>query len=115
VEEGYVWSGYVSRWWRELIRLDVPNWFNSETTRKVGNDANTKFWEKHCRGDLAFRVKYPQLFSLSNQKDAKVEDLSDGVMSEGGWCFSWRCHLFVWENEMLLALMEELEGFLSRQ
>ena len=50
VEEGYVWPGYVSRWWRELVRLDGSNWFNSEITRRVGNGANTSFWEVHWRG-----------------------------------------------------------------
>ena len=37
VDEEYVWSGYVSRCWRELVRLDDSNWFNSEITRRVGN------------------------------------------------------------------------------
>jgi len=27
------------------------------------------------RGDVAFRYKYPRLFSLSNQKEANVGDL----------------------------------------
>ena len=42
-------------------------------------------------------------------------DLRVGSMSEGVWCFSWRRSLFVWENEMLMVLMEDLEGFTGRQ
>jgi len=44
-----------------------------------------------------------------------VGDLWVGLISDGVWGFSWRHPLFVWENEMLLALMEDLEGFRSRQ
>jgi len=36
VEEEYVWPAHVSRWWRELVRLDDSHWFNFEIIRKVG-------------------------------------------------------------------------------
>ncbi|RHN44588.1 hypothetical protein MtrunA17_Chr7g0221041 [Medicago truncatula] len=44
------------------------NWFNSEATRKVGNGNSSNFWEVAWRGEIPFRVKYPRLFALSNQK-----------------------------------------------
>lgn len=111
VEEDYVWLVHTSRWWRDMVGLDESNWFNSELSRKVGNGANTKFWEVAWRGDFAFRHKYPRLLSLSNQKEACVGDLGDFNTTETNWLFSWRRPLFVWENELLMELLEDLEGF----
>jgi len=77
--------------------------------------ARTRAFGRCIGGDLPFRVKYPRLYSLSNQKEAKVGDLRVGSTLGGGWYFSWRRSLIVWENEMLSALMVELEGFTGRQ
>lgn len=35
-----------------------------------------------------------------------------GVVSDSGihWNFTWRRHLFMWEEEVLLSLLEDLEG-----
>lgn len=92
--EGYRWPVYVSRWWRDLVTLDDSNWFNSEHSRKVGNGANTSFWDVTWRGNWVFRNKYPRLFSLSNQK-AKIGDLGTFETRECNWLFSWRRPLFV--------------------
>lgn len=100
---------YSSSWWKGLVKLeggDAPSWFNNEVTRKVGNEVNTSFWSVAWRGEIAFRLKYPRLFSISNQKEASVADLGSG----GEWVFGWRRRFFQWEEEMLL-LLEDLEGF----
>jgi len=92
VREDYVWPSYVSKWWRDLVRMDGSNWFNSEITRRVGNGRNTSFWEAEWRGDLAFRYKYPRLFSLSNQKEAKVGDFGVASTTEINWKFPHQIH-----------------------
>ncbi|RHN71145.1 putative reverse transcriptase zinc-binding domain-containing protein [Medicago truncatula] len=71
---------------------------------------NTSFWNVKWRGKRCFRLKYPRLYSISNQREARVGEV--GVVSEVGrvWLFSWRRHLFVWEEELLVSLMEDLEG-----
>ena len=53
------------------------------------------------RGELSFREKYPRLFSLPNQKEAKVGDVGIFNTSVSNWTFDWRRPLFVWENELL--------------
>jgi len=111
VEEEYVWPAHTSRWWRDLVGLDESNWFNSELSRKVGNGENTSFWDVAWRGEFAFRYKYPRLFSLSNQKEACVGDLGVFNTTETNWLFSWRHPFFVWENELLMEFLEDLEGF----
>ena len=35
----------------------------------------------------------------------------DAKSKEGEWSFNWRRHLFVWENNLLLELLADLEGF----
>ena len=109
--EDYRWPVYVSRWWRDLVTLDDSNWFNSKLSRKVGNGANTSFWDVVWRGNRAFRNKYPRLFSLSNQKEANIGDLGTFDTADGNWSFSWRRPLFVWENDLLTELFADLEGF----
>jgi len=115
LEEEYVWPGHASRWWRDLVRLDDSNWLNSEIVRLVGNGENTIFWEVPWRGDRAFWDKYPRLFSLSNQKEENVGELAVGLVTDVDWGFSWRHPLFVWEEEMLLELKEDLGGFKGSQ
>lgn len=68
------------------------------------------FWSDTWRGERSFRSKYPRLFSISAQMEASVGEV--GVESELGmeWNFLWKRHLFMWEEEVLLSLKEDLEG-----
>jgi len=111
VGEEYICPANSSRWWRDLVHLDDSNWFNSELSRKVENGANTSFWHVAWKGTIAFRAKYPRLFFLSNQKEAKVGELGSFGHTDPNWLFSWRCPLFVWENELVTELLVDLDGF----
>ena len=112
------WPRTSSLWWKEVVKLGDfggPNWFNSEVVRKVGNGLNSSFWNDRWRGDKCFRLKYPRLYSISNEKDALVGEVGE-VREEGSdWRFNWRRHLFMWEEELLLCLKEDLEGFVWSQ
>ena len=108
-----VWSWHASTWWKEVVKLGdygTNNWFNLAVDRKVGNGLATSFWNDRWRGDKSFRDKYPRLYSVSIQKEAVVEEVRE--VSELGWewSFHWRRHLFMWEEELLLSLKEDLEG-----
>jgi hypothetical protein len=106
----YVMPAYASKWWRNLVSLDGSNWFNSEVTRRVGSGENTSFWKVAWRANQPFRIKYLRLFSLSNQKEAMVGELRVGVATESVWGFTWRRPLFVWEQDLLGEMLEELHG-----
>jgi hypothetical protein len=94
----------------KLGDFGCPNWFNSEVVRKVGNGLNTSFWNDRWRGDKSFRLKYPRLYSIVIDKEALVREMGE-VFEEGiVWRFNWRRNLFVWEEEILLSLKEDLEG-----
>jgi len=99
----------ASLWWKELLKLGDYggiNWFSSE----VGNGLTSRFWNDRWIGDKCFRLKYPRLYSISSHKDAFVAEV--GVVTEVGlnWSFRWKRHLFMWEEELLISLKEDLEG-----
>lgn len=52
---------------------------------------------------------FPRLFSLSNQKDAKVGEMV--LVQEGGrvWNLTWRRNPFIWEGNLIANLMALLE------
>jgi len=105
-------SNLSSLWWKELNDLGnfgSLNWFNLEVERKVGNGLNSSFWNDTWNRGRCLRERYPRLFSISTQKEAKVGEV--GVVSDQGidWAFTWRRHLFMWEEEVLLSLREDLE------
>lgn len=109
----YPWPRYSSLWWKDLVSLGdfgAEGWFNSKVLRIVGNGMNTSFWNVKWKGDRCFRLKYPRLFMLSNQRESVVGEV--GVNTDVGreWLFNWRRNLFVWEEELLVSLMEDLEG-----
>jgi len=112
-KEGGFRPSVSSRWWKDIIHIEGRegvSWFNEELERRVRNGENTKFW--HCRwqGGVSFRVKYPRHFSMSNLKDATVAEVwvLNGTVKE--WSFSWRRPFFVWEEQLLINLLADLEG-----
>ena len=100
----------ASYWWKEILKLGdfgELNWFNSEVGRRVGNGLSSSFWNDKWCGDRCFRTKYPRLYLISTQKEALVGEVLDIGMV---WNFTWRRHLFMWEEEVLVTLNEDLEG-----
>lgn len=43
VGEEHALPSFASKWWRDLVRLDGSNWFNTEITRRVRNGMNMSF------------------------------------------------------------------------
>lgn len=77
----------------------------------MGNGETTSFWKVAWRGEEPFMVKFHRLFSISNNKEASIQEMWTPNASEGRWNFSWRCQLFVWENNLLIELLGMLDGF----
>jgi hypothetical protein len=87
------------------------DWFNEEVVRRVGDGANTSIWKVARRWEVSFMVKYHRFFSISTSQEATVHDLWTPNPNGGGWTFNWRRHLFVWENNLLMDLLADLDGF----
>jgi hypothetical protein len=85
------------------------DWFNLVVERKVGNGLTTSFWNDRWVGEKCLRIKYPRLYSVSNQKEALVGEMGVPSGTRWEWRFTWRRHLFMWEEELLLSLKEDLE------
>jgi len=82
--EGVRWPRFTSLWWRNLMSLEVDggiNWFTNTVRKKLGNGSNTRFWKDRWVGEMPLLQLFPRLFSISNQKEAKVRKL---VMWQGG-------------------------------
>jgi len=108
-----VWPHFASNWWRDVVLLDRGggvSWFNEEVVRKVHDGVDTSFWKVVWRGCVNFRQKYPRLFAVSNQKEAKVVDILKVTGTGNVWNLSWRRRFFVWEEDFLGDLMEDLNG-----
>ena len=109
--EGTRWPRFESRWWKDLMVLEAGvgvNWFSSRVEQKVVNGRGASFWNDRWIGEQSLAITFPQLFSLSLQKDAKVGDLwhlHNGVVS---WNFNWRRDTFLWENNLMDNLLHLL-------
>lgn len=79
--------------------------------RRVGNGLTTSFWNDILRGDLTLRAKYPRLLSISTQKEENVGSVGGALDYGVVWTFGWRRRLFVWEEQLLADLREDLMGF----
>jgi hypothetical protein len=108
------WPNFMSRWWKDIVHLEEgggEKWFNVEVIRKVGFGNATSFWKDPWREAIPFSQKYPRLFAISNNKEASVEECRQHNGGGGGCSFEWRRPLFVWEEDLLLSLTEDLEGY----
>jgi len=111
--EGTRWPRFTSLWWRNLMSLEEghgDNWFTNRLRRKIGNGNNTSFWKDRWVGEAPIRNIFPRLFSISNQKEAKVKEV---VTWQGGgrsWNLTWRRLPFSWEANLVDNLMALLEG-----
>lgn len=49
--------------------------------RKIGNGRNSSFWNDAWRDTIPLSIKFPRLYSISNNQEAKVSEL--WVLVEG--------------------------------
>jgi hypothetical protein len=109
------WSGasvpyFASLWWKDICNLEgcvvSKNWVEEGCIRRLGNGNHTRFWSDIWIDGTLLSVKFPRLFSLSLQKEAKISDLV--VLEEDSrvWNFRWRRRLFHWEEECVSELLD---------
>ncbi|MCH79506.1 LINE-1 reverse transcriptase like [Trifolium medium] len=101
----------ASGWWKNLCKIDIyeeRSWFANNITRQVEKGDSTRFWKDCWLGVSPLCDRFPRLFSISSQKEAKLNDVR--VVREGvaRWEWAWRRRLFIWEEELLWGLTELL-------
>jgi hypothetical protein len=105
---------HASNWWRDLCCLgrlnanDGGDWCRDIITKKLGSGDGTRFWVDKWVGNNTLSDLFPRLFSVSLQADLKVNQMGEWRDEVWHWNFIWRRHLFVWEGELLVQLLEIL-------
>lgn len=111
--EGVRWPRFTYLWWRNLMSLEEGiggNWFTNKVWRKKGNGRNTSFWVDRWVREVPLFNLFPKLYSLSNQKEAKVWEVVTFQGVGRFWNITWR-QPFMWEANLidnLLALLEDV-------
>ncbi|CAJ2647958.1 unnamed protein product [Trifolium pratense] len=100
---------FSSTWWKDIWSISVnlnTNWFTQGVIKRIGCGDQTKFWRDIWVGTVPLQERFPRLFSVSTQKDCNVEDLREMVEGAVNWRFAWRRRLFVWEENLVVELLQ---------
>ncbi|OMP09544.1 hypothetical protein COLO4_05373 [Corchorus olitorius] len=77
----------------------------------VGNGKNIKFWLDHWIGDGPLNLRFPRIFSLAVDKDARIADLRTLDNAEWRWSIRLKRNLFSWETEQWNDLQVPVLGY----
>jgi hypothetical protein len=95
---------FASLWWKDIFSIGSNlnnDWFVQNMVKIHGDSTCTRFWI----GNNLLKVLFPCLYSISIQKEATIANIhSDDITWQ--WRLAWRRRLFVWEDELLLQLLE---------
>jgi hypothetical protein len=111
---------FSSLWWKDICELDDcvadRSWVEEAIVKKLGNGALTSFWVDKWLGDTPLYLKFPRLYVLSTQQEARVSDLVVEIVGEGRvWNLVWRRPLFQWEEECVAFLLTSLQAVVFSQ
>ncbi|MCI12865.1 putative non-LTR retroelement reverse transcriptase, partial [Trifolium medium] len=95
----------LAKWRWRLLEDDNAMW-KEGVIKRIGCGDQTKFWRDIWVGTVPLQDKFPRLFSVSTQKDCNVVDLREMVEGVVNWRFVWRRRLFVWEENLVMELLE---------
>ncbi|GAU35611.1 hypothetical protein TSUD_30280 [Trifolium subterraneum] len=97
--------------WKEVVRIQrVFLWGGGVEVEAPPSGKFTLEGGPCCKiGEAPLSVVFPQLFSLSNHKDGKVNDFYELLDGSWNWSFSWRRELFQWEEDLVTQLREVLD------
>ncbi|MCI03186.1 ribonuclease H protein, partial [Trifolium medium] len=66
---------FASLWWKDICSIGCNlnnDWFAKNVVKLLGNGTSTRFWEDNWVGNTPLKERFPRLYSMSIQKDAKV-------------------------------------------
>lgn len=85
-------------------------WLKEGLYKKVGDGRDVSFWKKPWLDKKCLGMKYPRLFSMSVNQEAKVGDMGQWKNNVWHLNLQWRRVLFIWEE----TLLTDLQGQLSK-
>ncbi|KAJ9689326.1 hypothetical protein PVL29_014820 [Vitis rotundifolia] len=95
--------------WKEILK--EANWCWDYLMFKVGKGTRVSFWTDHWCGNTSLSLMFPQLFALSVQRNATVEDVWDSSLGQGGWNLIFSRDFNDWEVDLIGDLLILLRGF----
>ena len=100
---------FTSRWWYDLFKVgrsdQGDNWFNQNTTWKVGTGEKIKFWEDEWLAIGQLKARYERIYNNSELKDKTIRSFGRWNTGRWEWKFSWRREWFEWEKSMVEDFM----------
>ncbi|RVW46454.1 hypothetical protein CK203_067327 [Vitis vinifera] len=94
--------------WKEILK--EAGWCWDKMGFKVGKGNKISFWTDVWCGDTTLSRRFPHLYILVANRNAKVENLWDQNVGEGGWNLCFIRDFNDWEVELVGELLQALRG-----
>ncbi|RVW34362.1 Transposon TX1 uncharacterized 149 kDa protein [Vitis vinifera] len=95
--------------WKEIMK--EAEWCWESMDLKVGKGNRVLFWMDKWCGNEALSQTFPQLFTLAGHKNAKVCEVWDSSLRQGGWNLSLARDLNDWEIDQIGEMLNLLKDF----
>ncbi|RVW66281.1 putative ribonuclease H protein [Vitis vinifera] len=95
--------------WKEIMK--EAEWCWESMDLKVGKGNRVLFWMDKWCGNEALSQTFPQLFTLAGHKNAKVCEVWDSSLGQGGWNLSLARDLNDWEIDQIGEMLNILKDF----
>lgn len=107
----------ASTWWRDLNKSrsfgDSEDWFKDGLRKVVGDGCETSFWHDIWAGQVTLATHFERMFQISNFKNHTIAEMGSWCNGSWSWNFNWRRSLFVWEENLVLELLEQINFFVE--
>ncbi|RVW55063.1 hypothetical protein CK203_066961 [Vitis vinifera] len=95
--------------WKEIMK--EADWCWESMDLKVGKGNRVLFWMDKWCGNEALSQTFPQLFTLAGHKNAKVCEVWDSSLGQGGWNLSLARDFNDWEIDQIGEMLNLLKDF----
>ena len=99
-------GGYGTSLWKE-IRKEWPSFFQSSVFA-LGDGKRINFWKDAWCGGEALCARFPSLFNLALNKEARVADIWESGVGAGGWSPTFLRSLNDWEIGEMVRFLQIL-------
>ena len=91
--------------------MKEADWCWESMDLKVGKGNRVLFWMDKWCGNEALSQTFPQLFTLAGHKNAKVCEVWDSSLGQGGWNLSLARDFNDWEIDQIGEMLNLLKDF----